>query len=137
MLIIIAIVLNVLQSMLHLGTILSGLFALALLLPSLGLNVRRLHESYQALARGDFAPVAAMLGDDVVLEMLGIDRADYVRVQIRMREREAQDELHGGHAFEQIIEVHVPPPLPLRSGHLLLNCAPPWTPSSTSSASSA
>src|SRR5205814_274553 len=57
---------------------------------------------------------------DVVLEMLGIDRADYVRVQIRMREREAQDELHGGHAFEQIIEVHVPPPLPLHSGLLSL-----------------
>ncbi|MBV9044821.1 MAG: DUF805 domain-containing protein [Alphaproteobacteria bacterium] len=42
---IIGIILNVIQSMLHLGTILSGLFSLALLLPSLGVQVRRLHDT--------------------------------------------------------------------------------------------
>ncbi len=42
---IIAIVLNVIDGMLHLGGILGGLFAVALLLPSLGVMVRRLHDT--------------------------------------------------------------------------------------------
>ena len=42
--IIIAIVLGVIQTILHLGNLLSGLFSLALLLPSLGVAVRRLHD---------------------------------------------------------------------------------------------
>jgi uncharacterized membrane protein YhaH (DUF805 family) len=42
--IIIVIVLGVIQSILHIGSLLSGLFGLALLLPSLGVGVRRLHD---------------------------------------------------------------------------------------------
>jgi ketosteroid isomerase-like protein len=34
-------------------------------------NVKRLQEQYQGLARGDFAPVLALLADDVEMEMLG------------------------------------------------------------------
>jgi uncharacterized protein len=34
-------------------------------------NVRRLQEQYQGLARGDLAPVLALLADDVEMEMLG------------------------------------------------------------------
>ncbi|HXC55683.1 MAG TPA: DUF805 domain-containing protein [Rhizomicrobium sp.] len=42
---IIAIVLNVIDGMVHLNGILGGLFGLALLLPSLGVMVRRLHDT--------------------------------------------------------------------------------------------
>lgn len=42
---VISIVLNVLDSMVHLGGILGGLFSLAILLPELGVMVRRLHDT--------------------------------------------------------------------------------------------
>ncbi len=42
---IIAIVLNVIGSILHLNGLLGGLFGLALLLPSIGVAVRRLHDT--------------------------------------------------------------------------------------------
>ena len=42
--IIIAVVLGIIQSVLHLGSILTGLLSLALLLPNLGVAVRRLHD---------------------------------------------------------------------------------------------
>lgn len=42
--IIISIILGVIQSMAHLGNILSGVYSLAILLPSLGLYARRLHD---------------------------------------------------------------------------------------------
>jgi uncharacterized membrane protein YhaH (DUF805 family) len=42
--IIIAIILNVIGSILHLGQLLGGLYNLAVLLPSLGVGVRRLHD---------------------------------------------------------------------------------------------
>lgn len=42
--IIIDIVLGVIQSVLHMGALLTGLFALALFLPNLGVAVRRLHD---------------------------------------------------------------------------------------------
>jgi uncharacterized membrane protein YhaH (DUF805 family) len=42
--IIIAIILNVISSILHLGQLLGGLYNLAVLLPSLGVGVRRLHD---------------------------------------------------------------------------------------------
>jgi len=41
---IIAIVLGVIQTILHVGNLLTGLLALALLLPNLGLAARRLHD---------------------------------------------------------------------------------------------
>lgn len=43
--VIIAIVLGIIQSVLHLGALLTSLLALALLLPNLGVAVRRLHDS--------------------------------------------------------------------------------------------
>ena len=42
--IIIVIVLGVIQSILHVGSLLTGLFGLAMLLPNLGVAVRRLHD---------------------------------------------------------------------------------------------
>jgi uncharacterized membrane protein YhaH (DUF805 family) len=42
--IIIAVILGIIQSVLHLGSILTGLLSLALLLPNLGVAVRRLHD---------------------------------------------------------------------------------------------
>lgn len=42
--VIIAIILNVIGSILHLGQLLGGLYNLAVLLPSLGVGVRRLHD---------------------------------------------------------------------------------------------
>jgi uncharacterized membrane protein YhaH (DUF805 family) len=41
---IIAIVLGVIQSILHIGSLLTGLLGLALLLPNLGVQARRLHD---------------------------------------------------------------------------------------------
>lgn len=43
--VIIAVVLSVIQSVAHLGNVLTGLLALALLLPNLGIQVRRLHDT--------------------------------------------------------------------------------------------
>lgn len=42
---VIAVVLGVIQNIVGLGTILSGLFGLAMLLPNLGVQVRRLHDT--------------------------------------------------------------------------------------------
>jgi uncharacterized membrane protein YhaH (DUF805 family) len=42
--VIIAVILNVIDSIIHLGGILGGLFTLAMLLPNLGVAVRRLHD---------------------------------------------------------------------------------------------
>ena len=36
-----------------------------------GENVRRLQELYRAVARGDFGPLGAALGEDIEMEMLG------------------------------------------------------------------
>jgi hypothetical protein len=52
--------------------------------------------------------------------MGGIDRPDDVRVQVRMGERETQDELHGRHAVEQVSKDYLPPPFPLHSVLLAL-----------------
>jgi uncharacterized membrane protein YhaH (DUF805 family) len=43
--VIIAVVLGIIQNVAHLGTILTGLLGLALLLPNLGIQVRRLHDT--------------------------------------------------------------------------------------------
>src|SRR5262249_47473707 len=61
---------------------------------------------------------------DVVAGMIRIDRADDVRVQIGMREREAQDELHRRHAAEQIVEPHLLPAVPLHALVLALRRRP-------------
>jgi uncharacterized membrane protein YhaH (DUF805 family) len=60
---IIAIILNVVQSILGLGTILSGLLGLALLLPSLGVEVRRLHD----IGRSGWWLLIAFTGIGIIL----------------------------------------------------------------------
>src|SRR5438552_938845 len=47
--------------------------------------------------------------------MRRVDRTDDRRIQIRVRESEAENELHRGHAVEQIIEMCPAPAFPLQT----------------------
>src|SRR5215472_10108368 len=51
---------------------------------------------------------------EVRLQVGRVDRADDGRIQVRVREREAEYELHRRHAVEQVIERGAAPALPLQ-----------------------
>src|SRR2546425_1441062 len=53
-------------------------------------------------------------GGDIILEMRRVDRSHDGRGHARVGEGEAKDELHRGHALEQVIESCLLPALPLR-----------------------
>ena len=57
---------------------------------------------------------------EVGLQVLRADRSDDCRVQVRVRESEAENELHRGHAIEQVIEMCPAPAFPLQPGLLSL-----------------
>src|SRR6266851_5318105 len=65
---------------------------------------------------------------EVGLQVRRVDRADDGRVQVRVRESEAENELHRGHAVEQVIEVCLAPAFPLQPRLLSLGrcslCSP-------------
>src|SRR5947208_15278 len=54
------------------------------------------------------------------LQVRGVDRADDRGVQVRVRESEAENELHRGHAVEQVIEMRPAPAFPLQPSLLPL-----------------
>src|SRR6266478_1938817 len=56
--------------------------------------------------------------------MRRVNRADDRRVQVRVRESEAENELHRGHAVEQLIEMCLAPALPLQPCLLPLGWCP-------------
>src|SRR5215813_2654306 len=55
-----------------------------------------------------------------MMEMDGINSPNDVRVQVRMGKGEAQNKLHRRHAFKQIIEAYLLPPVPLHPSLLPL-----------------
>jgi hypothetical protein len=58
---------------------------------------------------------------EVGLQVRRVNRgADDGRVQVRVRESEAENELHRGHAVEQVIEMCPAPAIPLQPGLLPL-----------------
>jgi hypothetical protein len=53
-----------------------------------------------------------------------VNRTDAGRVEVRVRGREAENELHRGHAVEQVTEMGLAPAFPLQPGLLPLGWRP-------------